>query len=662
MHSIISRPDLRVEELPEQDMNVVLLMGDRYTRASQAMESWATTAKKAIDYVEGRQWTEAELKKAEEQSRPALTFNKVGALMRLILGYHRNNRVDIKYLPDDAGIASEAVASGLTKLVKRISENNQEPYIDTEVFMDGLFTGRGYYDHRLDFSNNLFGEMKITARDPHTVKLDPDGESYDINETCTYVQEDRWVSIEEIELTYGRGAAAMVYPLVFRSGYSGMPASVTEYVNAVMPWRTFGGRQSADQANFAEYWQNCYDPARKNIRIVDCQHKVKVWRRFIVDLDTGDMVPVPDDHDDERLKKMLLWAQAQHAKVGKPCPLRVIHRLSARLRWTTMVGDMLVYDKWSPYNSFTMTPFFPYFRRGATKGAVEDLFDSQDEINKRRSANIDIVTRTAHSGWKYHEKGLDPEQQVKLENYGAAPGINIKWKGEPHMEPRKIEASAPPMAFERLELHGQDDLREISGINKDLLGMDDTVKSGRAIEARQRQGVMAIQMYMDNMSRTKELGARKKLEIIQTKYTQKRVYLVIGEQGKPEPLALNDRLASGQIINDVTLGKYKVSIDETPLSASFAAGQFEEAMEIIEKGVVPKEIMTDIIIESSSLPHKDAIKKRAEMMQKAMGLPTIDELESGALANSLILGPDGQTMPVAQPPALPAAQPQAQPA
>lgn len=290
-----------------------------------------------------------------------------------------------------------------------------------------------------------------------------------------------------------------------------------------------------------------------------------------------------------------------------------------------MVGDIVVYDGWSPYKTFTLTGYFPYFRRGMTRGAVEDLLDPQREVNKRRSANIDIVTRTAHSGWKYHKDSLTPENKDRLEREGASPGINIEWQGEAHMEPRKIESSAPPIAMERLETKAADDLKEISGVNDSLLGQIDKVQSGRAIEARQRQGVISIQIYMDNNSRSKELLARKKLEMVQNHYTEQRIIRIRGDGGNLNKVIINQEVA-GKIVNDVTVGRYSVQIDETPLSASFLSAQFEELMMLIEKGVLPLEAVMDVAVDVSSIPQKDLIKKRIQAVMAAKGIPIGDDV------------------------------------
>lgn len=612
--------------LHRQDQDMLLMLAERHARATSAMEPWANVAKTCIDFTEGKQWTAEQLQTLEDEGRPALTFNKIAPLVRLILGYHRNNRVDVRYLPGHDGTGTEEVAKALTQVGKHISEMNQEPYVDGEVMLDGIITGRGYYDTRLDFEKNDFGDIKITAKDPFSIKVDPDAEDYDVN-TGSFIIEDRWVSLEEVEVNYGKAALQLVAPLVSRN-YSGMPMnSFVEVLSEVMPWRSFGGGNQWDLNPYLpieSYLANAYDTARKNVKLVDCQHYQWVMQRYILDVETGDREPIPDFYKPDQVKKILAWAQRQYAKRGKLSPLRVVTRPGRRVRWTTLVGDIIVYDKWSAYETFTITGYFPYFRRGKTRGAVEDLLDPQREINKRRSATLDIVTRSAHSGWKHHESSLTPENKDRLEREGAAPGINIEWKGESWMEPKKIEPSAPPIAMERLETKANDDLKEISGINESLLGQIDKVQSGRAIEARQRQGVISIQIYMDNMSRTKELMARKKMEMVQNHYTEQRIIRIRGEGGTLNQIIINQDTA-GKIVNDVTVGRYSVQIDETPLSASFLSAQFEELMMLIEKGVLPLEAVMDIAVDVSSIPQKDLIKRRVQLVMAAKGIPIGDD-------------------------------------
>jgi hypothetical protein len=182
--------------------DLMMLMVERFMRADAALGAWAEEAKLCIDFLEGKQWTAQELKAAEIEDRPTLTLNKIAPLVRLILGYHRNNRIDAKILPTDDSASNEAVATMLTKILKILSQQNDEEYVDTEVFLDGITTGRGYYDWRLNFERNDFGDIKGVAKDPFTIRPDPDADTYD-SEEWGYFFEARWANLDEIEYVYG---------------------------------------------------------------------------------------------------------------------------------------------------------------------------------------------------------------------------------------------------------------------------------------------------------------------------------------------------------------------------------------------------------------------------------------------------------------------------
>ncbi|MEY4762375.1 MAG: hypothetical protein RLZZ200_2231, partial [Pseudomonadota bacterium] len=397
----------------------------------------------------------------------------------------------------------------------------------------------------------------------------------------------------------------------------------------------FGGNQDARFAgtnSVENYVANSIDPYRKNIRLLECQHKVRVMQRNIIDLDTGDRQPIPTHFSIDQIKKVMDWATEQYWMRGQASPLRVEWRPTQRVRWTTMVGDIIIYDGWSPYESFTLVPFFPYFRRGKTRGMVEDLIGPQREVNLRRSSQIDILTRVAHSGWMWHKDSMDEAEKEKMEAHGGAPGINIEWKGSPDMKPSRIEPGQMPSAIKDLEQSATQDLKEIAGINDSALGQIDRVQSGRAIEARQKQSVLGIEMYMDNARRTKDLCAEKELEMIQNHYTEPRMFRLMGPDGGWSTIGINQREAIGTILNDVTIGKYIVSIDETPISSTWLNAQFEELVGLVEKGIVPALMVQDVLIDLSSAPQKELIKVRLNAFMKAQGMITADELAAAVQA------------------------------
>jgi len=610
---------LRPRGLPQQDPERLMLLADRYRRACAPHDKWAETAKKCVDFVEGRQWAEDAKRKLEKQGRPALTFNKIAPLVRLVLGYHRNNRTDTRAIPADDGQGDDQIAEAISRIFKQVSQRSDEPSRDAEVFLDAIMTGRGFWDLRLNFENNDFGEIDIGTDDPFSLKIDPDHDDYDLNK-AGYIVTDKWINLDQIRANYGDEAADLLAPIARGATPIGPIMSDNNPMGDIRPVRKFG----LEENDFPEWWANynsaimdIADPLRRNIRLLDFQYWETQTRNVFIDLETGDRSVIPQDWDGQRIQKALYYADL------KQNPLQVRSMQVRQVRWTTIIGDLMVHDDASPYNTFSKIGYFPWFRRGYTQGMVQDLLDAQEEVNKRRSVQIETVMRTSHSGWMYHEHSLDPAEEAKLRQFGAAPGIHIKWKGDTNQKPSKIEASPPPTSMERLEMHAQDDIKQQAGINDSALGELDRVQSGRALEARQRQAVIALQVYMDNFHRSKKLLGVKKLELVQNHYTEPRIFRILGENGQFLTFAINKEMqdpASGIIskLNDVTIGKYGITVDEAPLSASFLNAQFEEAMMLAEKLQLPPMILADILVDLSSMPRKEEIKQR---LQGALGLP-----------------------------------------
>lgn len=609
--------------LPQQDFDKILRQISRYQEAATAHRIWSRPAVECVDFYEGEQWSDEDKKFLAEEGRPILTFNKIAPLIRLVLGYERQNRYDIRAMPGNDSASSNDVATALSQTFKQIATQNRMEWSSSEVFRDGLQCGRGYFDVRMDYSRNIFGDIAVTVQDPFSVYPDPHNDDYDINKG-EYVQVSRWLSLQAIEQAFGKMIRDEVDSYRTSYGHSLVTGGYgDDYEDDLSPARffaqitTFEGSFTNDfpigpGRDASSIFQH-FDPVRKTVRVIDMQHYVLTRRRFFVDLQTGKTSVIPDDFDHNKIVKLVDVA----AQYGNE--LDVVEMMDRRCAWTITAGPLILYDEWSDYETFTVIPYFGYFRRGKTLGLVHDLRDPQREINKRRSAEIDIVSRIPHSGWIYHQKGLDVENTELLEEFGASPGINIAWKGENYMKPERINPSPPPTAMERLEERATADLKEISGVNDSALGQIDRVQSGRAIEARQRQTVIAIEPYLDNMARTRHLLGEKMLNLVQRKYTEERLVRVIGEGGEDQEVVhLNARDTAGRIINDVTVGVYMISIEESPASSSFLQGQFEEALDLLERGVP---IPADILIDLSSMPRKTEIKQRIQQAQKAQQAP-----------------------------------------
>ena len=602
--------------LPEQKWDEIMLFHDRFYRDQDAHMRWAETGKRAVDYFEGRQWSAANMAKLTREGRPILTINKIRPLVNLVVGYHLNNQTDRRALPSNDATGTAEMARVLSHVLKNISDINELQFVDAEVHLDGIVTGRGWWEIEQDYTENLLGECAIRAVDPFMVLPDCDGQDYDPNRANRISKVD-WVSVDEIEAWYGPDAANRLAPLAaYGMTQSAMPLSVPLELEHVTPMRTFGMVDDRSQGLrlFRERGAEWADTYRKLVRRLNVQHYVRTWRWCMVDMDTGDRRWIPDTWGADMREKASAWA----AENGIPLALQNVR--TRRLRWTHIIGDTVVWDRWSEYGSMTLVPFFPYFRRGITQGMVEPLLSVQDEINVRRAARLNMVMRASNNGWKVERGSLTPQEKRNLEVNGGRAGFVLEYdrKGGTLMEPQQITPQQSPVSIKELEAEAESDMQEIAGINRAALGQSEGANtSGRAVLARQQQTVIGLEQFRSNWKRSVRMTGARMTAVVQDFYTQPRLLRILGKNdSNPMEMMINVRAADG-VINDVTQGRYSMVVDETSLTDAFLDAQFNELITMMQQGLP---IPPEFLIDASSIGRKEELRV-ALAQAAAAGVP-----------------------------------------
>ena len=172
------------------------------------------------EFFFGKQWKDTDIAALQRFRRPALTINKIKTTVSTVLGEQIANRSEISFRPRGGGRNSD-LATVLTKVFKQISDNNQLAWLRTDVFADGMVSGRGFYDVRIDFTDSLMGEVVIEQLNPNNVLLDPDASAYDPAK-WNEVFVTGWTTPDDIEVLYGRADADILRDRdhsVFEYGY-----------------------------------------------------------------------------------------------------------------------------------------------------------------------------------------------------------------------------------------------------------------------------------------------------------------------------------------------------------------------------------------------------------------------------------------------------------
>ena len=574
----------------KQDSTIVDEQWERYTyMRDHGHLQFLQKADKCEKFFAGDQWEASDLAALREQRRPALTVNKIHSTLQSVLGEQIQNRAEVIFRPA-SGSPSET-AEALTKVWTQIAQNNQLQWVRSEVFADGCIRSRGFYDVRVEFDDNMRGEVRIAQLNSKNVLVDPDAEEYDPDKWADCFV-TKWMTPQDIEVLYDKEAAEYLRNYTSEHGYDEV--------------ERIRDRFSMDTMHSAHMSSEDPTGVWRNIRVLERQHRVLDNQNHFVDIQNGDMRPIPHDWDRNRIASVL-------EKMGGS--VAVTKKLTKRIRWTVTAGSLVLHDEWSPYKRFTVVPYFPTFRYGNTVGVVEHLLGSQELLNKTLSQELHVINTSANSGWKVKAGALVNMSIEELEQRGAQTGLVIELDDIAAAE--KIAPNQVPTGLDRVSYKAEEHIKSISGVSDSMQGFDREDVAAKAIAYKQQRGSVNFTKVLDNLERTDWILARNVLDLVQQYYTEERLINITHDDPlrEAEQIQVNHyNPATGQIENDLTTGEYDIIITSTPFRATLEDSQFEQARALRELGV---QIPDEVLIENSRLMRKADIVKQMQGDQES---------------------------------------------
>lgn len=544
--------------------------------------AWVEKARKCFDFWNGDQWDPADRAKLAAAGRPALTFNVIGTLVRVMKGMQRALRNDVRFAPTEDAEASDAAVRDAIWI--DLQQKNALDFIESEVWERGLIMGRGYYDCRVHFDDNMRGTVKIKSRRSQDVVLDPAIDSYD-TEDWPQVFTRRWVSKLDVEYIAGKAAADELSYFDVPSWYA--------YEDQFMAQRL--GRQPL------YLWRGV--PDQKLVRaflLLDRQYYEMARKEVFIDTQTGDTSEVPPSWDRSRISHVL--QQTPY--------LSTVKRKVKTLRWRVTCEGQVLHDAESPYRRMTIVPFFPEFCEGVSRGNVQDLLDPQMLFNKITSQELHIVNTTANSGYKLKTGSLRNMTVEDLETSGSKTGLVIELDNVADLE--KLTPNQVPPAHDRLSFKADTIMRDLSGVSQQTRGFAREDVAGEAILANQAASDLNFASALANLHRSKAMLASLAMSMVSDYYTETRTLLINrGSTFRPkiEALVLNQMTPEGRVLNDVTKGKYSTYLVPSPSRSTLTQGEFDQLLKLRELGI---QIPDAVLIELSNAPNKGQIVQQMQ--------------------------------------------------
>lgn len=572
---------------------------------------------KDFEFTLGKQWNDEDVQELEEHGRPALTINKIRPMIKLMTGIERQNRSDLVAFPEgeEDGIKSDIV----TRLEKNVTKRSNLTIKTSGQFKTGVTCGLAWLEgYLIESDEEELPRLGFKDVSPFNVFYDPEAKEYDLSDAKFLIKFSPNLSKDQIlELFPDKKdkIESLGKRTVDLDTYTDRGDLIDEKDYPPL-----------SQANDKEDQYDGYD-------LIEYYYKENVEVQYLVDNKLGQKKRVED--------KTL--AEAYIAAF--PTETRIEKKMEKQVKVKQIVGNEILFEgvAWS-YPKWKGYPLFPFMAEHTTievknkelriQGIPRQLRDLQREFNKRRSQELAHLNSTVNSGWWYSAGSLAKSVINALKKFGSSPGFvgEVDLSKSGGQFPQRIVPQPLSQGHAQLAQENAQDLKEISGVNPDLLANDSESQSGRAILLKQRQGLVMVQESLDNYSETKKIIGRFILSQLSEIYNVETAVRVIGEQyfkneqafhspvmGEDQKPVINPQTGEletevdmnivgqviTQILNDTSLGVYDVTVGEGAYNETTKLANQATLDSMLEKGFpVPPEVY----VQESNLPESSKTK------------------------------------------------------
>lgn len=665
---------------------------------ANATQSARFKMRRDYEYAEGngKQWLAADRYNVIKTGRPALEFNHILPQLEFICGMQRDMEMDFKAYPRHF---NDIRLSEITNATLRAAMDFGRVHRTTDrVFDDAMITGLGVWEvlHNIDDAEDLvWGDIVVSRIHPMSFIYDPWATKMDLQDGA-FMGKASWMAVEDFREAYPRFAHLAV------------PGEWLSRVNQLIG-------SSDDLGTGPNLIPELWDQGSGRIRVLTMWYKVPVNIILLVDERTGECKEFNSKDDAEMYREYLALtagsnvanamqiqstgttavfadqtgAPVYNPQTGAPMEfansevagmalnslaqkvglmategLQVVKRVAKKPQWCEMVYWQELASGDSPYKDRNY-PFVPYISRkwaddpDSIFGVVRNLWDPQDEYNKRYSNLLAHVNSSAHSGWLNRKSGGANSAQLEL--MGSKPGLVVEYAVE---APRQIEPTNLPAGhFQMLEI-GERNILRISSVNAEMIGQttQQTV-SGRAIKARQAGGSVGLKPRFRTFEESQLDLVRMVFSRIQQFWPPEKIRRVIGTTEMSMPLGPGGTplftdpvtgmpVPEEQIISFLTSVKqaeFDIVFGLQSTSATERQAQFDDALTIAQlvtssgRPIGPATFLA--LIEMSDMPSKLATALKVDALAPVMTAPNPQD-QSNTLAKRGSRGPtngDGQS-------------------
>ena len=526
-----------------------------------------------VRFCAGDQWPVETQNSRLLESRPCLTINKVDAYVRQICNQQRQQRPRIKV----HGMNSESdakVAEILTGICRHIEVQSNADHAYDTAFEYAVKMGWGYFRITTDYVRDDSFEQEIYIKpieNPFTVYFDPNSQAPD-----------------------GRDAEkALITTVMTKKAFSAM------YPDAEVD-QGFNARGTGDS--------NAEWVMKEDIRIAEYFYTVRKPIK-IVQLSDGTTVKKSELPDEQLMNDAGVFVINERDSYEK------------EIKWVKLTGMQILEESTWPGKYIPIVPVYGQTVVVDSKhrkfGLVRQAKDPQKMYNYWTTALTESVALAPKAKWILAE-GQDEGHENEWAQANIASKATLRYKqtdidGRVAPPPIRQQPEAPPTGITTALQGLNADLMAVVGIY-DPSQLPQGMQSGKAIQGQQMQVDMVNYHYFDNLTRSISHVGTIILDLVPKIYDTQRVMRIIGDDGKPDLVNINepgeDEQGVQKILNDVTVGQYDVVMDTGPGYNSKRSEAVESMMTLLAADPNLMQTAGDLIFRNMDFPGADVVADR----------------------------------------------------
>jgi hypothetical protein len=246
-------------------------------------------------------------------------------------------------------------------------------------------------------------------------------------------------------------------------------------------------------------------------------------------------------------------------------------------------------------------------------GMIRHAKDPQRMYNFWQTAITESVALAPKAKWLLAE-GQDEGHENDWANANIKSFPLLRYKqtdidGRPAPAPTRLQPEPPPTGVMAAAMGVDNDIKNIMGIyDPAQLGQGNI--SGKAINGQQQQVDLTNFDYYDNLTRSIAHVGKICLDLIPKIYDTERVMRIIGDDGKPELLTINQVDSVGRVLNDISVGQYDVVMETGPGYNSKRQEAVDNMLPLLSAAPDLMKVAGDLVFRNMDWPGADIIADR----------------------------------------------------